>query len=215
MFLTDVPASGQRHHLLSFGLFTPLASPLLDSVSLKSRFGASEWVLASLGDGATVADEYFERIHWWWPIVAKAQVSPRFAKTENYGDEGELALLLLAMKVIAWKPNMQGSMDPDPITGTYVTAKHALSEAVMTSNLSLRLLQAQILLAIYETGHAIYPAAFISVAACAQYGYAMHADQALDPKNLTPDVSFNLLETEETRRTWWAVLILDRYVCPL
>ncbi|KAH7310902.1 hypothetical protein B0I35DRAFT_397306 [Stachybotrys elegans] len=207
IFLTDGPASEKRPHLLSSGLFTPLPPALLGRVS---RFGASEWVLASLGDGKTVANEYFDRIHWWWPMIAKSQVSPRLADIENY--DGELTLLLLAMKVIAWRPSKQGSLDPDPITSAYVTAKHALSEAAMTSNLSLRLLQAQILVAIYETGHAIYPAAFISVAACAQYGYAMHANQVLDPKNLTPNASFNRLEREEQRRTWWAILILDRHL---
>jgi len=208
IFLTDGPAPGKRPHLLSSGLFTPLTSPLLERVSSSSRFGASDWVLTRLGDGETVANEYFDRIHWWRPIIDKSQVSPRFADIDNY--DGELTLLLLAMKVVAWKPNKQGSLDPDPITSTYVTAKHALSETVITSNLSLRLLQAQILLAIYEIGHAIYPAATISVAACAQYGYAMHTDQVLDPKSLTPNESFNRLEREEQRRTWWAILILDR-----
>jgi hypothetical protein len=211
--MEEGPAPGQRPPALSSELFDPLAFPLLENVVFKSRFRASNWVLSSLGDVETAAVDYFDRIHWWWPIIAKSRVLPRL--DDNWNHDGELTLLLLAMRVIAWKPNKDSPLSSDPITSIYITAKHALSEAVMMGNLSLRLLQAQVLLAVYELGHAIYPAALISVAACAQYGYAMHVDQVLDPKTLTHDASSNRLSREEQRRTWWAILILDRYVCPL
>lgn len=73
--------------------------------------------------------------------------------------------------------------------------------------MSLHVLQATIFIALYEMGHAIYPAAYLTVGACARYGIALGLD-----KLMTDNSGFDtsLMEIEEKRRSWWGVLALDR-----
>jgi hypothetical protein len=93
--------------------------------------------------------------------------------------------------------------------------------------ISIRVLQAALLLSLYEVGHAIYPAAFLTVGKCARLGQALgihdrrnvtqmfptSSDSApplkfQDGWLLIPSVSWSAME--EIRRTWWGVIILDR-----
>lgn len=86
-----------------------------------------------------------------------------------------------------------------------------------SGNLSLRILQAGILIALYETGHAIYPAAYLSVGACVRYGIALGIDKlVLEPDGAHDGLRiYTQTEVEEQRRVWWALLLLDRSVCQL
>lgn len=172
----------------------------------KVEFGVSPHVRALVADYEAIAREYFEKVHWWLPIVSRQRFSHSML---DHGAETnrELILLMVAMKAVVWRPIQDSD---DPLTDAYVTAKHAIAEATMAGALSLPLLQAQILLAVYELGHALYPVAFLSVGACAQYGIAADIPDSLDPKFHSNNISISPLEVEERRRAWWAVLILDR-----
>lgn len=87
--------------------------------------------------------------------------------------------------------------------------KHYHVEVENAGPLSILVLQAKVLMALYEMGHGIYPAAYMSVGACARYGYAMGI-----PNNQMAGIKrlLTLVEVEEQRRVWWAVVILDRQV---
>lgn len=56
---------------------------------------------------------------------------------------------------------------------TYGQAKRLLLAAEANGTVSIRVLQSAILLSLYETAHAIYPAAYMTVGYCARLGYAM------------------------------------------
>ena len=62
------------------------------------------------------------------------------------------------------------------------------------------------LLCLYELRHAIYPSAFISISACTHYTRINGGKALSTTKVLT------LVEVEERRRIWWAIVILDRSV---
>jgi hypothetical protein len=64
-----------------------------------------------------------------------------------------------------------------------------------------------LLIALYEVGHGIYPAASISMASCARAArnLGLHKIRS-KPLSESED------EIEEKRRTWWAIHNLDRYV---
>lgn len=109
------------------------------------------------------------------------------------------------MNLICWLP---GSTIQDPRTTTYAAAKRYYLELEVAGILSIQVLQADVLIAMFELGHAIYPSAFLSVAACARYGSAL----GLDRKNSSLENEENLgwMELEERNRVWWAILLLDR-----
>lgn len=67
------------------------------------------------------------------------------------------------------------------------------------------------LLSLYELGHAIYPTAYLTLAQATRMGTLMGLQSKTKTSRLfTPANSWTL--REEQRRTWWAILILDRYV---
>lgn len=120
----------------------------------------------------------------------------------------DVALLLLAMKLASLTPSAGFAATQ---SSTYLATIQFLNSIDMRGSLTVATLQASILLAIYEIGHAIYPAAYISVATCAHSAVAMGLGWEVVPW-LRSDSSW--IEAEEVRRVWWAVVILERYVPP-
>lgn len=110
------------------------------------------------------------------------------------------------MKLLSWSPGKPPRNDPK--SPFYLAIKRTLAETEIAGIFSLQLLQATILVALYEVGHAIYPAAYMSVGTCARYALAQGIDlyMAIDLNS----AALTLLDQEEKRRAWWAILILDR-----
>jgi hypothetical protein len=94
-----------------------------------------------------------------------------------------------------------------PRTRAYYAAKHFHLELENSGIFSVQILQAGILLAIYELGHAIYPAAFLSIGSCARSAYALGINSNSNPTSRV----LTLVEVEERRRIWWAIVVLDRF----
>lgn len=92
-------------------------------------------------------------------------------------------------------------------TALYHATKHFY--VVVEDSLSILVLQAGILVALYELGHGIYPAAFLTIGSCARYAYALgiNVSQRVSTKRV-----ITLVEVEERRRVWWALVVLDRFV---
>lgn len=121
----------------------------------------------------------------------------------------ELILLALCMK-LSCTPLPHDSDAGQ--TDLYKTAKRFYSQIEATGIMSIHILQAALLIATYEAGHAIYPAAYFTVGACARYGTALGVDRLLVELIGDCELRHSWIEIEEMRRVWWGVLILDRWV---
>ncbi|KAF3060815.1 hypothetical protein CFAM422_010825 [Trichoderma lentiforme] len=119
------------------------------------------------------------------------------------------------MKLICSQTHMPTPGDDANNIVAYKRAKQMYFEMETSGNLSLRVLQAGILIALYETGHAIYPAAYLSVGACVRYGIALGIDKLVVESDGAHDrlQMYTQTEVEEQRRVWWALLLLDRFMC--
>lgn len=113
-------------------------------------------------------------------------------------------LLIAAMKLLAGPPAEEG-----PRCNAYYAIKNSLLEAESSCILELRVLQAIILMALFELGHAIYPAAYLTIGYCVRYGSALGIHEAVEHYS---EETFSASESEERRRSWWAIIILDRLV---
>lgn len=149
-----------------------------------------------------VADSYFDTIHSWLPFVWKRKISQFTASVEMHPDPG-MATLLASMKMIT---SAAGSPFGNRL---YRIVKGYLTVLEDNGFLTLGVLQAAILITLYEIGHGIYPAAYMSIGRCARLGQMMglHGNSSTS-KSFKQPTSWG--ETEEIRRTWFAVLILDR-----
>jgi hypothetical protein len=113
-------------------------------------------------------------------------------------------LLLLSIQLISWIP----SASENPKTPMYIAAKQFFFEIETAGSLSIRAIQAGLLIGLYEIGHCIYPAAYMSVGTCARQAVALGLDRDIKQGNVT---GLPWDHVEERRRVWWAILILDRY----
>jgi hypothetical protein len=92
----------------------------------------------------------------------------------------------------------------------YQNAKRCLGLAESSGSVSGRLVQGALLLALYEIANGIYPAAYLSVGYCARLGHALGIHDRKNASQMFP-VPGSWTETEELRRIWWGVLVLERY----
>ena len=92
----------------------------------------------------------------------------------------DLAMLFLAMKLVTTPP-VEGLAAADhPL---YATSKRFVALLESSGTMSMLYLQAMILVALYEFGHSIYPAAWMTIGSCARYaqilGIPSYSDSCL------------------------------------
>ncbi|CAM1501258.1 Fc.00g104200.m01.CDS01 [Cosmosporella sp. VM-42] len=77
--------------------------------------------------------------------------------------------------------------------------------------ISVRVLQAGLLLSLYEAANAIYPAAFLTAGHCARIGHALGIHDRRNVPQMFPN-PMSWTELEEHRRLWWGVIVMDRFI---
>ena len=164
-------------------------------------------ILQLLGDMDNVratASKFFEHIHLWMPFISKKRFYDLYLGP-SFRSQPDAVLLLLSLKLITTLPPTNPR---NPRTLLYQAAKHFHLEVEGSSVFSILVLQAGVLLALYELGHAIYPAVFLTIGACARYAHALgiKVSGTLNTRRV-----LTLVEAEERCRVWWAIVILDRF----
>ena len=178
-----------------------------------------------LGDASSIhniATTFFRTVHRWLPIISKRSFFS-YLLNPLTRRRTELSLLALCMKLCCTSPddadaNADAGLVEGLVTGErerlrlYRAAKQFHLEVEMAGTLSIHTLQASILIALYEISHAIYPAAYLSVGACARQGLALGVNKLVTDDAAGDDAGRTgpWQEVEERRRAWWAVLMLDR-----
>jgi hypothetical protein len=150
------------------------------------------------------AMEFFQTIHPWMPLISKKRFYDHHLK-HSLHSQADLTLLFLCIKLITKIP------PSDPRSPLYNAAKHFFLEVETSGICNIQVLQAGVLISLYEIGHSLYPAAFLSVGACARFAYTLgiNGSGPVHASRVT-----TLVELEERRRVWWAIVILDRLENP-
>lgn len=159
-------------------------------------------LVGSISDIQAVANIHFDGVHTWMPIISKKQFYDNLLHRLSYR-RSELFLLTLSMKLCS------ATHIVTPKTILYRMVKQLHFDIESSGTLSIQVLQAAVLIALYELGHAIYPAALLSVGCCARYATALDINK---PTASLGSIKLPWIEEEETRRVWWAIAILDRCV---
>ncbi|KAM0335376.1 hypothetical protein ACHAQA_000421 [Verticillium albo-atrum] len=189
-----------------------------------------EEVLAQLGETAEIQhaiNEYFVTIHTWLPIISKSRMQNGHSLLEGGSD---LAMLFLAVKLVTTIPLPSIAAADHYI---YLSAKRFVLSLEHGGTPSIMVLQSMVLIAIYEYSHGIYPAAWTTIGACARYadflGLPNVQESSILLNNVVRHPDFpqyaafvmdlngieqtTWVELEERRRTWWAIVVLDRIIC--
>lgn len=94
--------------------------------------------------------------------------------------DSDLALLLMAMQLHT------RSNDESTESDLYGLTKAFYAYVESNNLLSIKQLQAKLLIALYEISNAIYPAAYLSAGHCARLGYTMGIHQLTSTAQLLP-----------------------------
>ena len=164
--------------------------------------------LSALGNSAELRgmiENYFVTVHAYFPIVSKIRLYQHLANP-LHEPGSDIAVLFLAMKLVA--SDIPEGMPPQ--TQLYQDVKSFYTYIEAQNGFSIQTIQALLLISLYEYGHAIYPAAYLSIGNAARLGHAMGLHAREVPQMLQRSSTWT--EQEERRRVWWGVLILDRFV---
>jgi hypothetical protein len=165
-------------------------------------------ILGSSTDMASACDKCFNTVGVWCRILSQRRLLHRIASF-NRDSDSSVALLLMVMKPVSEVP----PQSEDPRTESHWIAKQFLALVESAPLLSIHLLQAHTLMAIYEIGHAIYPAGYLSVGHAVRLGHSMRLHDRKSPaRTLRPPTTWTA--SEEESRVWWCTVILDPVCCP-
>lgn len=206
--LANDPAHSYSHRFflrsifLDSGVSTFLNAPIIASDTPIPR-EVSE-TLGSRLEIDLIISYYSETVNTWMPIINISRLERLIgmASTEMRSD---LALLLLSIRLIQHVP----ASDDAEQSPLYIAAKKFCFALEMGGTCSLLKVQASLLIAIYELGHAIFPAAYTSIGACARQGISLGIHKRDAPQILRKPRTW--IDWEERQRVWWLIVILDRY----
>lgn len=176
----------------------------------KPSLSTPDYIFRAIGDEVeiqSIIGAHFFSTFTWMGIVSKKKLYQENL-VPSAALEADVALLILCMKLV----NDRAAVDAvDSRTNLYATAKGFYRLVESSGIVSMRLLQAGLLIALYETGHAIYPEAYLTIGQCARVGTAIGLDDTghIPQLGLEPQ---NWDDMEERRRVWWAYFILDRHM---
>ncbi|WAO87105.1 Fungal-trans domain-containing protein [Fusarium falciforme] len=183
-------------------LFTPLntTNALTRGPTSRLRLITSEHL--AIEERGALHEEYFTSMHQWLPMISeKRLLDAHLALNDACHD-----LLLLCMKLCI----IRVDKSPPSQHPLYCLAKYLSSSAENEGLASLRLIQALVLLAVYELSHAIHPAAYLTIGRAARLVILIGWHDRDAQQLFKPADTWSLLE--EQRRTWWSVFILDRVI---
>ena len=170
-------------------------------------------ILVLLGDDyADICHAFFTSVDTWFPFVNRRRLTGRSTMDLPLRDP-TIAALLLCMKLVAEVPASSTTTTSNNTSAStsllYREAKAYLNVTENDFPTSLRVLQALVLLALFETGHGIFPAAYLTIGRAARMSVLRGVH---DRKNATQlfRTPSTWTDWEEERRTWWATLILER-----
>lgn len=165
--------------------------------------------VGSIENRKKAAVGYFRTTHQWLPFIDEGAYFVHLEAT--HGKEhlnphfGLLSLCLLLIGIVPTHGEMSERM-----TALYIFAKGAVTTLSDTDACSLELLQCRLILTVFEAGHALYPAAYVSTGSNIRAAEAMGIDA-----ESSPEVRSRATTSPQGRmgeHIWDAMVIMRRYV---
>ncbi|KAJ2974692.1 hypothetical protein NQ176_g5924 [Zarea fungicola] len=164
-------------------------------------------VLGSLETRHCKAVDYFQSTHKWLPIIDETLYYQRLSATRTDKDS-QFDLLSLCM-LLTGVLHRNGEI-PSEMMSLYIYAKGAVTCMELVDACSLDLLQCRLLLTVFEIGHGLYPAAYVSVGSnlrtAETIGINAEADTELLGMVGYPE------RVQEAKCTWMAIMVTSRYI---
>ena len=195
-------------YFLDSDLFQPISRDILTRHDGPSFLGQQRR-FATAGTFDSLIEHYENTIHQWLPMLSIKRLRQN-AKALGGSPRGVVdVLVFLALEALVSQsdePTILPQSNP-----SYLKAKHGSFIAESGGTINIRLIQTIALVALYELGHRIYPAAYLTIGQAVRLATMVGLHSQKDATQLFVEPETWTL-CEEQRRTWWAIVMLDRYV---
>jgi len=153
---------------------------------------------------------YFSLVHTWYPIISKVEFYDRLSSLQS-SPKGDFSVLVLAIHLVS-QVYRQIPRENNSLEQLYHTTKGFYSILMSTGRSSIEVIQAGLLLAIYEHHQALHDVIYQTLGACARMGYTLGFDKTLSQDILPGAQANSVAESQRQRQVWWGIIILERYI---
>ncbi|KAH7131697.1 hypothetical protein B0J13DRAFT_626759 [Dactylonectria estremocensis] len=177
------------------------------------------------GTGQFVDDisaRYFQGIHRYMPFISRRRFESGLTTLGATPSAG-YSVLLLSLCLITSSPKLgwgtgcsRPAKDSRLVYGRslHLATKSLFAQVQGCYPPSVPLIQAGLLLAMYEYAHGQPDDAFVSIAVCARMGYAARLHLCKQASTDKDNNSDSVLGSEEAANTWWGLIICERaFIC--
>lgn len=177
-------------------------------LTLDEQLTAQCWDIISRDEDSILASctTYFNFINTWFPILTREELYDQILHQRG-SPKGEVAILVLTIHLVS-QLYQQVPRERSSLEQLYHTTKGLYFMFMSTGRSSIGLVQAGLLLAIYEHSQALHDATYQTLGACARMGYTLGFNKTLT-QNILPDAKANSV-VERQRQVWWGIIILER-----
>lgn len=171
-----------------------------------------------------ISARYFQGFHGHLPVISRTRFYNNLT-TLGAAPAADLSVLLLTICLITHAPAL-GYQSGHRATqfveqqSLYLSARSLFAQVQVSCSPSVSLIQASLLLAVYEYTHGRPDDAFMTIAGSARMAYAANIhSRDRHQTQMTHTADYNadndlLLQAEEAANTWWGIVICERYVSP-
>ncbi|KAE8360849.1 hypothetical protein BDV27DRAFT_133875 [Aspergillus caelatus] len=201
-----------RSSLLLSNIFSDML--LLEPTNIESAVYLQIYriIRATGGTFDEINNRYFRGIHTFVPIISPDRFNDKLDKLQGAAPPTDLSVLLLSMCLVTYHPEFSHSQNTEPphLSTLYLTTKSLFAQVQASSSLSLPLIQAGVLIAVYEYSSGRYSESIASIGYCARMGIS-HGLHLVNPPGITDDELFTQVEEWNT---WWSIFICERtFIC--
>ncbi|KAF2874390.1 hypothetical protein BDV95DRAFT_604577 [Massariosphaeria phaeospora] len=156
-----------------------------------------------------IAKRHFSHIHQWLPTISRPKIEEGLTLFNKFESRPGFMMLVLSMHLVGIQYSEHTSSTPPAESPWYRACKYHFGQSVAFEDPRIELVQAGMLIALFEYTHHIDDKAMLTLGICARLGYSIGLDTILN-QNAGHCEGGLLPEAEESILTWWGLTLLDR-----
>lgn len=162
---------------------------------------------------AATAQQYFASTHKWLPIITQAKFErERLKHFDNFHisqSSDKFLLIVFAMHLVVTPISQHPQAESITQSIWYRTCKYHFAQHVALSHPSLELIQAGMLIALFEHVQCVEQRALTTLGICVRLAYDLELDEVV-ARQSSRGPGEMVLEEEEIVLTWWGLSRLER-----
>ncbi|KAF2274023.1 uncharacterized protein EI97DRAFT_134041 [Westerdykella ornata] len=173
------------------------------------HFGSVFRVMAESKTSAeVVAKRYFDTIHHWLPMINRAQFFEEIKFLTTIESSHGFLLTTLAMHLVVTPPWEHPKSDSIATSRWYRACKYYFGMSVSFTVVDIRVIQAGIVIALFEHTQGIQHAAPLTLGVAARMAYSIALENTVS-QSVHRDWQGLSAESEEAINTWWCLQLMD------